>query len=681
MATIRSNLDPLLDKPWLDFLDHLDEIKKGNVQLIQSPLFKFLTPHIQEEILQARVDDAIELIKKAYNFQDVIPFWKNIDLDTSPIDVNVEFEKCRQKLNFLKNREFDDYNECILNDGVSDSLGLIMTLTFKRFHHEFGMDDFLVSMTNVQYPEHYQTLVTRDKPISRQMMASRMNFILHGFYLAIIINLSERDHATCCLFIPVVSSQYDGSHVTWHLIDVNSNGEYPTRGRNRFKALSTCSKEYSQWLGNNQVQIKTTYQESFCVKNIQKEYGTCAYWSKILAFQFFIDYSRFQDVDSGSLLSTLSLLTEEEEKTIDNGWRFLHELDVTKDRIEKKSKISIFCGDLEKRTRMFLIINRFNNYIVDLATSFMQLYVDHVQYLREKGISPIQDDICKDILHGSYISHTIILDLAIFKRVDQIRAQLRKYYDKPPQSRKNRSDFADLDNEFETDDETPEEQQRLLDIRECKERKNQEIQRKIEQQRQIEEAKKIERKKTENKEALERILLTIIEIDRKRPHLFIQIPYKLNIDERSRFVRLVDDFIKLRSEEQDIHVKLGRFIAGVCLKKKNEEEQYYEEKIDKLQKDLDERNEELETWTKMVEADPDAPPVRIWPKYMKRFLRDDIEILRESKEENESEITKLKEQVDVLKSTPINFLVEDILTLIEKSKNPEREKRPRELDE
>ena len=150
--------------------------------------------------------------------------------------------------------------------------------------------------------------------------------------------------------------------------------------------ISVCSDEYSQWLGNNQVQSRTSYREYYCVKNIQKNFGTCAYWSKILAFQFFIDFCRFQDegdVDGVHLRDTLALLSEEEKtKYPDTYDRMLLEYSNRLDRAKVKSKISVFCENLAKRMRMLLIINRFNNYIADLAVSFLHLYVETMQHFR-----------------------------------------------------------------------------------------------------------------------------------------------------------------------------------------------------------------------------------------------------------------------------------------------------------
>ena len=393
-TTARQQLDPLLDKPWLDFLDHLDEIERGLIRFNQSPLFTFLAPHIQQEIIEVEtIGEVIQLIKNAYKFEDVLPFWDNLysDQASNPPKKHLhqEFEENKQFLSILekslKNRDWDEYNKCLLHEGTTQSFELVMMLTFKRFHRKFGMDDFL-------YCE-ISRAASSNRPISRQMIASRMNFILHGFYYPIIINVSIIGHATSCLLIPVVSiidpiptaSSSRQSHVIWHLIDINSNSQ-TKKEQNQFAMISVCSDEYSQWLGNNQVQSRTSYREYYCVKNIQKNFGTCAYWSKILAFQFFIDFCRFQDegdVDGVHLRDTLALLSEEEKtKYPDTYDRMLLEYSNRLDRAKVKSKISVFCENLAKRMRMLLIINRFNNYIADLAVSFLHLYVETMQHFR-----------------------------------------------------------------------------------------------------------------------------------------------------------------------------------------------------------------------------------------------------------------------------------------------------------
>ena len=668
---IQPQLDPILDKPWIDFLNHLGQIERGSIQINESPLFTFLASHIQQSIERIEaIGEAIQIIKNAYKFEDVVPFWENLypDVLTSKNNIPQEYAENQSFLRLLeqslKNRDWYEYDKCLLQEGTSQSFELVMMLTFKRVHRELGMDDFL-------YCEIAKTAEERapglQRPISRQMIASRMNFILHGFYLPIVINVSIVGHSTSCLLIPIVSVD----HVVWHLIDINTNSQTKIE-QNQFTMISRCSDEYAQWLGDNQVQSKTLYREYYCVKNIQKGFGTCSYWSKILAFQFFIDFCRFQDDDGSVQRSTLSLLSDDEkQKSLDTYDKSLLELANRLHRAKAKSKISVFCENLAKRTRMLLIINRFNNYIADLAVSFLHLNVQTTKLLLDKnreGIFPTKPEIGKEILHGSHISSVVVLTSAILQTVGKIREHLRKYYDKPPALTKSakmqmqtNNDNNYYSDEFETDEETTDEKQRQLEIAEHQQRKADQKRRKAEEANL--------QKRNDNKELLQDFILKE-SVDTLRFNRFL----------KDKFIKTVDDFFKLNSgaDLPQVDVNFRRFLAKICLIKKNEEERVLKHKIDKLQKSIDEMDKSVARYESILQKNQDAPSGVVVLNWRKHTMKDDLETKKEMIVYDREDLQKLRDQLVMKQSITLNTLVDNIMTLIVELRESETGKHPRD---
>jgi hypothetical protein len=684
----QSQLDPILDKPWVNFVNHLDEIERGSIRINESPFVTFLASHIQQSIERVgSVGEAIQIIKNAYKFEDVVPFWKNLYPDVLSSTNNIP-QEYTENLNFLrlleqslKNRDWDEYDKCVLQEGTSQSFELVMMLTFKRFHRELGMNDFLyceIAKTADERASGFQ------RPISRQMIASRMNFILNGIYLPIVINVSIIGHSTSCLLIPIVS--VDKGHVVWHLIDINTNSHTKIE-QNQFTMISRCSDEYAQWLGDNQVHSQTSYREYYCVKNIQKGFGTCSYWSKILAFQFFIDFCRFQDDDDfrgggGQQRSTLSLLSDDEkQQSLDTYDRSLLELANRLDRAKAKSKISVFCENLAKRTKMLLIINRFNNYIADLAVSFLHLNVQTTKLLKDKnreGHFPTKPEIGKEILHGSHIISIVELTSAILRTVGKIREHLRKYYDKPPvptKRAKMQNDGDNYDSEFETDEETTDEKQRQLEIAEHKQRKAEQKQRQAEEERRMREEAKMERenlqKRNDNKELLQDFLLKE-SVDTLRFNRFL----------KDKFIRAVDDFFKLNSgaDLPQVDINFRRFLGKICYMKKNEEERVLTHKIDILQKSIDEMDQSIARYETILEKNPDAPSEIVFLKWRKQTMKDDLETKKEMIIHDRGDLEKLRDQLAMKQSITLDTLVNNVLTLIGELRDSETGKHPRDED-
>ena len=287
-------LDPALDKPWVDFETNLDAIKIGKIDLKKSKLYQFLKPEIQTQINRAlsfsspfSVTRAIKIIEKAYGLSDIIPFWANIDTTYRHTSQN-DFDDIQQtllQLNEAKSkRDWIAYETCAFRS-LHSIVNFTMMLTFKRFHKDFQMEDFLCCYVFIKDGQ-----ITTSKPIYRQMIASRMNYILNGKYLPIITYFADTTttpigHSTTQLLLPVVSNQM----LTWNVVDINSNGSEQYR---YFMDTTEMFDDYKLWT-KNQRQNQSFKKNLSCFENIQKNFGTCGYWSMILVFQCFVDFNEF----------------------------------------------------------------------------------------------------------------------------------------------------------------------------------------------------------------------------------------------------------------------------------------------------------------------------------------------------------------------------------------------------
>jgi hypothetical protein len=62
-----SGFDTILDKPWVDFENHIALIEQKEISLLESPLYKYLEPSIQNEIdIHHDVGIKIEIVKNKY---------------------------------------------------------------------------------------------------------------------------------------------------------------------------------------------------------------------------------------------------------------------------------------------------------------------------------------------------------------------------------------------------------------------------------------------------------------------------------------------------------------------------------------------------------------------------------------------------------------------------------------
>ena len=379
------------DTSRIDFLSAVESIRDGKSILSQSRLYRFLKPEIRHKINAAAplLQNQIDMLKTAYEFDNILPFWDGLDFSESVamegyVTDKMEFIRERQiehKL-AISRRDWLSFDRCVLQHGTSRLTQFAILLTMKKYHMEFEIDDFLCTWVSTDKPK-----IKIPNSITQQMIASRINYILHGSYLPIVTIINSNVHTTAYLMMPSVSDEI----LTWNIIHVNSNG---AKSDNHLIGFFDDSLAYYQsWAEQNQIQTKTLKRSLFCWENIQKDYGTCSIWALILSVQFLADFKQFHSRAGG----------------------------------DDHDSIDIFCKELSKRLSFYVIINRFNHYIGDLSLSFRHLIIEMVDKVGRMNVKTLPD-FEKAILSEPE-SKTIILDQAIFRQVKKIRKHLQKYND------------------------------------------------------------------------------------------------------------------------------------------------------------------------------------------------------------------------------------------------------------
>lgn len=559
-------LDPDLDKPWVDFETNLDAIRIGKIKTQQSKLYHFLKPEIQHKINKSSsTQERIKIIEKAYGLGDVVPFWENIDtIYQHGLSQQILYE-IRLKLHLIDKSKYEhdwiSYEKHAFNSGLHAIVSFAMMLTFKRFHRDFQINDFLCCYIVVEGGK-----ILSSKPIYRQMIASRINYILHGTYLPIISYFCDQGdesptpnaHATTQLLIPIVSRE----RLTWNVLNINSNGSDEYR---YFMDSTSMLDEYKLWTVN-QRQTRLSHKNFNCVENIQKNFGLCGYWSTILVFQCFLDFHRLFKTDADNF--------------------------------------DAFCKYLSVKTSYYVVINRINNYMMDIGLSFYQLIL-HVSGFFHKD--PSISEIGSAILRGP-ISKNVLLDLAIFKHVDTIRRRLQKYMKQSMVRRRRQQQH----NDNQTDEESPSAMQRRIEH--------------VDQIKEQQEAKQKEELQRE-----EEILLAIA--IRKQQlkgdlagHLFIDFEswtdsmkdvFRSSYEE---FVSLLPDTVlnENRTLKKD-------FVTQWFAEKHNAEIDFLKSSILKRDEEIRQLTDEIAKWSEILKENPNAPPVRMYEtSFRVRTLLDDV---------------------------------------------------------
>ena len=177
-----------------------------------------------------------------------------------------------------------------LDNGIYDAISFINLFITQKYHNYFNLPEFLI--TYVAFEDRHNSNVNL---ILRNLKLSRLNFILNGTYLPIILKFGDNLHEIAVVFLPrffhnAESDTADQNNITfWQRIEINSNGEPMSL------ITSQTNEAFEKYRKFVSFQTEKKYKTAIinCQKNIQKDFGTCASWSHFLAVQLLAHYEHF----------------------------------------------------------------------------------------------------------------------------------------------------------------------------------------------------------------------------------------------------------------------------------------------------------------------------------------------------------------------------------------------------
>ena len=585
--------DPQLDKSFVDFKKELHEIQEGKHEIKNSNLYRFLKPEIQENIEKATLSEGVTILREAYKFENFTPFWKTLPELYYKKTIISNFINSIEEKEKLANvafarRDWISYNKATFH-GLSPLISLTMILTFKRFHELFEMNDFLFCWISIGLWE----MLGSDQ-IFQQLMASRINFILNGVYLPILIYMVDEKHALGQMIMPILSEH---GNLTWYVIDINSNGE--SQFLEYMKFIDESLRKYEEWT-SPQIQNKMQRMNSVCWENIQKEHETCGYWSTILIFQFHADWSR--------------IYGPENDLSVD--------------------KIDIFCKDLSKRTAYYVIINRFNNYFVDLGYSFRHLIKEIYQKFENP---PLIQEFGMMLLQGP-VSKTVLLDFAIFQSVEKIRKKLRKYIEKSPKQKEQNEEIMSF--EYETEEESPQSMQR-----------RQELTAQVQENYRIENERDLKAQAQKQQDLLRKLF------DRICSYYSLWRADALDRDNVIDIKEYLNKFVN-SLKPNDISengLPTRDYLTRWFLSENARFRQPVDDDISECINDIERYKKDIHNGSEMLKADPNAPRIYHYPNDPKLTLADDIEKAKRNLMFEEDKLKELREKYDKLLQDDLNI--------------------------
>jgi hypothetical protein len=429
-----SHLDPFFDRAFIDLKSEIQTIQQGRKreELFSLVPFMINTKHFD-----------LQSIHKS--FENVHKNISTLCFAASQAQMQRSYESLQRSHDLLNKSISSRLNYatefCILQHGTHALLITSIFLTFKRFHHKFGLPDFLFCSISNLSPDC----------ILRQMIQSQLNFMLYGEYLPIIIVFTGQRHATAILIIPVaipddhrVTSQNpspspglnpspnhgqqpsndsdtesdDGggrlsTNTKWNFIFINPNGSN-IKWQKRFddiprQAFQDFRKFFSAY------QVNGIFQEWNCVENIQKNYGSCGPWSILLSFHI------FANINPGA----------------DN-------LDF----------ISVFCNNLARKTQNSQTHHRFHQCIIDFIYLFQHLTLKVLKKAAEHAhlLVPTFSQFVDELVRGSVPANELEVEAKIFQTMGILRGRFQKYMAKVEEKRGDTIDTGDTGDT--TDDET-----------------------------------------------------------------------------------------------------------------------------------------------------------------------------------------------------------------------------------
>ena len=397
MAELKT-FDQILDKPWIDFFRELDEIKKGDTSVEESPLYRFAQKSDRIKMDNfINVADCISLLKQIYQSDKA----SSVSMNLLPIGYNhiQSQQKLLGKLQFAKTNGMVWYDHILLQDGTNSVFYVTLMIILKRFREQFKICDFLFCYEFRNDKDPY------NPNFYHQLVASRLNYVLNGSYLPIIgaistANVGGDGHFTSFMVIPSHdegnSSASAVKSVNWHFIHINSNGDENDLPLVDFPY--EAFEQYKLFLDNQEENITSTT-TSLCWENIQRQYGTCTVWSSILIFVLF-------RLICGSGPESSSI-----KKNLNS------------------NSIQKLCGKFRYKMTNDKTIDNMNELIMDLKFAITHLIVKTFDKLEAMSGSSENTKLWQEFLHGKP-NDSIKIDAKIFDLLCRMENYTLKNTDK-----------------------------------------------------------------------------------------------------------------------------------------------------------------------------------------------------------------------------------------------------------
>jgi hypothetical protein len=286
--------DQYLDRQTIELHEELARLQQmdSKIHIYQSPLFKILNEHVQDEI------------KHLPNRKNQIDYLFQIFNREEYNDTNMNmfrYIQGQQDYNFAKlsklTSEFMNTSEFCMQYGTDTLVGLIINVLFLRYKKELEIGDFLMC-----YRLEYQSEGVSYE-MKKCLLMSRLNYIFHGVYLPIIYFRYDGPHVNVSLYVPVIDNDLpENNNVKWRIIYIDSDINSESLKHNELVKLEAHTEPHAimKWF-SEQLQYEqknvVNYEFSYCTEQIQqvaevgesfgllKSSGNCAIWAHLLGFQ------------------------------------------------------------------------------------------------------------------------------------------------------------------------------------------------------------------------------------------------------------------------------------------------------------------------------------------------------------------------------------------------------------
>jgi hypothetical protein len=435
-----SAIDLVFDKSFFDILREIQAVEDGSKEVQSLAFYKHLKPDWQQRLIKN--PKHVRYFKTLFDDHQRVhqhSYLRAVEYVLISSDAAMErgYTHIAQMADMFNSAKksllYYAADHGILNGGGSRLISLAMIISFKRFRDRFGFQDFLPCSLRT---DDYSYL-----HLCRQMVQSRLHFILNGEFLPILAFFNDSLHATSILILPVpVALETSGLYgeVVWNFIHINSNGDedvyierLTTIPQKAFQRFLEVFKDFSQ---------KNSMKEFKCIQNIQRDNGTCLTWAILLVFQIFADIETLLHSEpptpAGDGDHSTPPSGERDRSTPSSGEH------------ETQSKIEKFCIHLSKMMRLRTSSNRYNRCIVHLLCSFQVLVLEAYVNAANPGnkelgppktqfgppvfastgesLIPTVREFANELFFG--IKHsTIELDATILETMRKIQQRLRKH--------------------------------------------------------------------------------------------------------------------------------------------------------------------------------------------------------------------------------------------------------------